>query len=202
MNKDTYEYLTRFADDRTILNMLSVNKKFNDDALFQRVLLRKYPLLIKYKKNGETFKSLFVRMVYVIAKIREEYDVPYIPTEGYNPDIWYKKRKKELTTLNELLMYASLIGDFDIVRKIIDIGYDAYFTVLFYGAAGNHINLVKWALEKDEHLDFTEVMVGVGQSGSMEMLDLALANGGEDLDDALQGAAQGGHMKMINFCLI
>ena len=31
---DVYGYLTNFADDKDILNMLSVNKKFNDDVFF------------------------------------------------------------------------------------------------------------------------------------------------------------------------
>lgn len=28
--KDLYDYLTNFADDKTILQMISVNKKYND----------------------------------------------------------------------------------------------------------------------------------------------------------------------------
>ena len=49
LDKDTYEYLTNFADDRTILNMLAVNRKFNDDDFFRRVLQRKYPTLLEFK---------------------------------------------------------------------------------------------------------------------------------------------------------
>lgn len=37
LTKDTYLYLTNFADDRTILNILSVNKKFNDPIFFQQI---------------------------------------------------------------------------------------------------------------------------------------------------------------------
>ena len=32
-----YEYITNFADDRTILTMLSVNKNFRDENLFRRI---------------------------------------------------------------------------------------------------------------------------------------------------------------------
>ena len=56
LNKDTYLYLAQFADDRTILNMLSVNKKFNDPEFFRQVMTRKYTLLIKYK-GDEDWKS-------------------------------------------------------------------------------------------------------------------------------------------------
>jgi hypothetical protein len=45
-----------FADDKTILNMLSVNKKFNDSIFFEKIMKKRYPLLIKYKKKKETWK--------------------------------------------------------------------------------------------------------------------------------------------------
>lgn len=31
MNSDIYEYITNFTDERTTVNMLSVNKKFYDE---------------------------------------------------------------------------------------------------------------------------------------------------------------------------
>ena len=45
-----YEYITNFADDRTIISMLSVNKKFRDENLFKRIIQRRYPLLIEFKQ--------------------------------------------------------------------------------------------------------------------------------------------------------
>ena len=54
LDKDTYEYLTNFADDRTVLSLLSANKKFNDPKLFERILSRKY-VLKKKKKVGNCF---------------------------------------------------------------------------------------------------------------------------------------------------
>ena len=37
LTKDTYEYLLNFAEDRDIINMLSVNKKFRDEEFFERI---------------------------------------------------------------------------------------------------------------------------------------------------------------------
>ena len=75
-NSDVYEYITNFADDRTIIDMLSVNKKFNGEVYFRRILRRKYPLLLNFQKRGETDKRLFIRMTYYIANLG---DIPYIP---------------------------------------------------------------------------------------------------------------------------
>lgn len=58
LTKDTYEYLLNFANDREIIIMLSLNKKFNDEKLFEKVMRQRYPRLIKYRKSGETWKGL------------------------------------------------------------------------------------------------------------------------------------------------
>ena len=91
--KDVYEYLTNFADDRTILSMLSVNKQFNEEQFFIRVFDRKYPLLKEFRNKNESWRRFFVRMTYYIAKLQERFGIPYIPTEGYNPQAFYQKWK-------------------------------------------------------------------------------------------------------------
>jgi len=62
--KDVYEYMTKFADDKNIVNMLSVNKTFRNEEFFKRVLERKYPLLIPFKKENKTWKDFYLEMCY------------------------------------------------------------------------------------------------------------------------------------------
>src|SRR5437868_14975217 len=93
LTKDTYEYLTNFANDRDILNMLSVNRKFSDDAFFYRVMKRRYPLLLKYKKKDETYKRLYLRMITYISKLNDEFGIPYMPHPIFNPDRFYNQNK-------------------------------------------------------------------------------------------------------------
>ena len=75
-DKNIYENIINFADNRTILNMLSVNKKFNDPIFFEKVIDRKYPLLKQFKEKNESWRQFFVKMAYYIAKLEEEYDIP------------------------------------------------------------------------------------------------------------------------------
>jgi 5-formyltetrahydrofolate cyclo-ligase len=93
ISKDVYEYLTNFADDKTILNMLSVNKDFRDEKFFERVLRRKYPFLMAFRNKTETWKKLFLRMTHYIAKLEKKFGIPYIPKEDYNPEQFYKDYK-------------------------------------------------------------------------------------------------------------
>ena len=77
-DKDIYEYIVNLAEDRVVINMLSVNKKFDDDLYFKKILERRYPLLIKFKPEDEAYKQFYLRMVKYMAKLWEEYKIPYI----------------------------------------------------------------------------------------------------------------------------
>ena len=93
LGKDMYEYLTNFADDKDILNMLSVNKKFRDEKFFERVMIRRYPNMINFKRDNDSWKSFFIKTIYYVSKLKEEYgiDSRFIKI---NPIYFYKSHKK------------------------------------------------------------------------------------------------------------
>ena len=100
LDKDTYEYILNFLDDKDIVNMLSVNRKFNDEIIYERVLKRKYPLLVKFKQEkeeNETWRHLFLRMIKYISLINEKYDIPYIPLQDYDPEDFFKSFVRDHT---------------------------------------------------------------------------------------------------------
>ena len=90
ISKDVYLEIARVADDRTILKMLSVNKRFNSSSFFQEVISRKYPSLFQFKKNDEDWKHFYLRIVKYTAKLREEFE--YILPLDQDPEILYKKK--------------------------------------------------------------------------------------------------------------
>ena len=86
-NKDVYEYISNFADDKTVINMIRANPKvFDNENFYEKVMRRRYPLLIEFRKENETWKALYLRMVYILAKLQEDYQIPYIPTKGCSPE--------------------------------------------------------------------------------------------------------------------
>ena len=126
ISKDIYEYLTNFVDDRTIVNMLSVNKKFNDEHMFYRILLRKYPLLLNFKVADESYRKLFVRMTSAIDQM-SKIDVPYIQNPKFDPETLFKKYNcyKKINSKflhNCISAYAVEIGRIDILKMMLDQG--------------------------------------------------------------------------------
>ena len=136
-----YEY---FADDRTILSMLSVNKKFRDEKLFQRIIERKYPLLIEFKKPNETWQHFFVNMTYYIHKLNEDYEIPYIPTKGYDPRVIFNSWDK----YNRSMKYAAQGGSLDLVKFFISKGANNREMGMRGAAQGGSLDLVKFFINK------------------------------------------------------
>ena len=93
--RDTYEYLMNFADDRTILNMVRANKQFDNQDFFRRVMERRYPHLLTDKKEGESWKQLYLRTMKYIGLLKEVYDFPYVPVPGFIPGDVYQLIKNQ-----------------------------------------------------------------------------------------------------------
>lgn len=93
LTKDVYEYLLNFADDREILNMLSVNKKFRDEKLFERVMRRRYPLVTRFKDEEKSWREFYIETIFYLAKLKENFDLSYVPTLDFNPKTIYKNSR-------------------------------------------------------------------------------------------------------------
>jgi len=177
ISKDMYEYLTNFADDRTILNMLSVNKKFNDEDFFKRVMIRKYPLLLKYKKSDETYKRFFIKNIYYIAKIKEKYDIPYFPGRYYNPVTFYNY--PSYTIYETAMDWAALEGFTDIVELMIQKGANNYYTAVLEAAKGGHIDLVKFFINKGAK-NYNNILLRAIEHGHLNIVKFAIQKGAKD----------------------
>ena len=156
LTKDVYLYLMNFADDVTILNMLSVNKKFNDEIFFDRIIRRKYPFLVKFKNSNTSWKTFFVKMIYYI-NILNEYGVSYIPVKEFNPELLVEKSRKMFKKENrfplgimlKILIYAAEVGDNETIKNIDKKEPNLARNRLFLIAAKNgKLNTVKFIFEK------------------------------------------------------
>ena len=228
LDKDTYEYLTNFADDRTILSMLSVNKKFNDEQFFKRVMQRKYPLLLKFQKKDESVKSLFIRMAYALAKLQEDYDIPYMSTPKYNPYDFYRAGKDDKDIYNQAMDYAARVGDLDTVKSMIEKGATDYDWVMGKAVEFGHLNIVKFLIDKidghqnsylytastEGHLEIVKLLLDsfnfnveqldtalrlTSSKGHTEVDKLLIQKGATDLNGALIEAAEWGHLETVKF---
>lgn len=171
--KDVYLYITDFADDKTILNMLSVNKKFKDEKFFELVINKRYPLLIKFKRVDETWKKFYVRMIYYIALLEEKYGIPYIPTQGYNPEDFYRhsKNKNKKYIYDEATLIAARGGHLNIVKLMLQLGSTYKNGAMMVAAREGHKNIVEFMMQSG-YLDLELAMTTAARAGHLDIVKL------------------------------
>lgn len=195
LTKDTYLYLTQFADDRTILNMLSVNKKYNNEQFFKQVMERKYPLLIEFKKPEQSWKQFFISMVYCISKIEETHGIPYYPVEGYNPKRYCNRPKQYI--LNRIMRIAAINGQIDIIKLMIEKGANDFNNTMVEAASGGHIDIVKLMIQQGA-TDFALAMIMASDGGHKDIVELMIEKGVTDFDLAIAKASLYGRQNILN----
>lgn len=90
MNKDVYlKIADEVSDDRTIVNMLSVNKKYYTDAFFKTLFNKRYPLLAQLKEEkyaNDSWKEFYLIQLYYLDLLKRKYNIPYIPVKSFVPE--------------------------------------------------------------------------------------------------------------------
>lgn len=189
MNKDIYMKMALEMNDRDVLSMLSVNRKFNEPEFFKQVMYHRYPLLIKFRKEGEDWKQLYLRMVTYILKLKEEYDVSYIPAVSFNPKrVYYElKLQREYNEDNpdffQSLIFEEILGYIGESGDEILIQYSIHKHNLVYkNEALGEMNILLDGIVKGGHLallqkygkDFVPGAFTIQyaiRSGNKEMID-------------------------------
>lgn len=202
-NKDVYEYILNFADDKTIINMILANPKtFDNEKFYDKVMRKRYPLLIEFRHNNETWKALYLRMVYILAKLQEDYQIPYIPSKGCNPE---KLLSSENRYDNALFCAAS--GDnIPLIDYFLEKGANSINVASFFAAEKGNINTVKHLINKGAN-DYQDIFKYAASGGKVETMKLALSYlGGFNFNGftgrlSLTIAISKGHIEVIKFLI-
>ena len=172
-NKDVYEYILNLADDKTTINMIRANPKvFDNERFYEKVMRKRYPLLIDFRKENETWKALYLRMVYNLATLQEKYKIPYIPTKGCNPE-------KLLRSGGAAAVYAEALS---------------------CAAAGGNIPLIDYLLKKGA-TDLVGAINSAAEYSNLDTVRYLMGRRAEITPSVLQYAASGGKIDAMKFAL-
>ena len=225
--KDMYLYLADFADDITVLNMLSVNKHYYKDEYFYDTLKKRYPLLIKFNYNNYgaqklSWKRFYVKYIYYISLLRE-LGIPYVPHPDFDPvaiyeEIYtewpelykiYGQRHKSIseyksTGLDLGFKFAAAIGDKILVDYFISEGATDFESALGKAAREGQLDMVKYLLE-NYPMSNTSIAVNFANneaafSGHLDVLKYLLDYDPE-YDQVMGNAIYGGHLDTVKYLL-
>jgi hypothetical protein len=183
MNKDTIlgirdldKHLAQYVDDKDVLNMI-INKKYLelfDEQFFHNLLILKYPVLIQFKTEEETWKAFYIKMVYYLSKLKEEFNLIYIPSEIYNPvKLYYHLKETPGLVWSDGLMFAAHVGDKKLIEEMLSKGGNPTHGLMGASMSNNR--------------ELVEYFISIGAVG---MLDLA---------SGLVRAAEYGHKDLVDY---
>lgn len=207
--KDTdREILLKIDSDRELLNTCSLNKYFYglcDDMFFRNRIVYKYPLSLKNKPEGMKWKQYYLKLVYIIGKIKEDFGFEF--TSG-DPEKYYNILKTNSIhsqfRISSYHNYTDLI-DYLIYRennKPDNWKYPYYLKWGIYGAAeGNHEELIDWYLTHDENNLINSALDGAVKGGNIKLVEKLILKGSNDFDGALVYAGEYGHRDIINLLI-
>lgn len=146
------EIVLRIDSDKQFLKTCALNsymaEKVCDDDLFRRRMISKYPLLVMYKPKSIKWKQYYLKTIYDMAKLQEDYGIPYIPVAAFMPGQFLKTYEKSRGASKNI-----------------------YEDAMVLAAAGGHINLVKLMLEKGAK-NYQRVRYIAEQKGHEDIVDL------------------------------
>jgi hypothetical protein len=211
--KDVYLLIATMQENKDIIQMLSVNRKYNDTVFFEQILRKKYPHLIKYKKVRESWKQFYVRMVYYLSYLKEEYDIPYVNVASFDPIVIYiyLKRETKGKKVKEKKIIASLIiaaevgetQDKNLINKLIEKGGNRVIYSIFLGICkSGNLELFKFYEKQVEDLyaEIEPLITNSVISGNKNMIDYIANKVGESHDpNKIVVAAMSGALQIGNF---
>ena len=213
LTKDTYEYLLNFAEDRDIINMLSVNKKFRNEEFFERIMKRKYPDLIQYKNENETWKSFFIRIVFYVSLLKEKYKVDYFPGldlfdvfhGAFNPLYIISSSAAKVGNLKVLkflninpqskfyiyvLRTATRDGQLSVVKYLLSQDPNNAINVGSVAATSGRLDIIKYLIDSRlvEKRDLNNFLGHAAENNQRETVDWLIEHGATDFQSAIEYA--------------
>ena len=205
--KDVDREVLKHVDDEELLNICTINKKtWNEvcDDNFLRRRLSKYPGIEKYKRDDESWKEFFLRTVYYIAKMKEDFKFEYSGGD-------FKKQYEFLIKykpLNMLLIESAKEGELSLVKYALKKGVDIHSSrdAALRNASRRHLKIVKYLVEHGANIhaigeEALRVSVLYGQLDIVKYLVEHGANIHLSNDLVLTLANKKGHSEIVKYLL-
>jgi ankyrin repeat protein len=197
-------------DDRTLFTFCKTDKYFNskickDEKFWLRRLRSKYPLLEQFKNKNESYRDFFLKMSKYNYKLEEEFEIPYIPTDRYNPEEFYLENvvnNKNQDIFTDAMYYAILAKNLEIVKKLIEKIDDIEIPfVLDWVAGDGDLKTLKYLLDKKGIEPNYNLLANAAAGGKLEILKYLIDKNIPINYLILSYAASNGHLEMVKYLI-
>ena len=201
--KDIDREILKHINDEELLRICSIDRKtWNevcDDNFLRRRLILKYPGIEKYKRENESWKQFFLRVLYYIGKLDDEFKFKY--TSG-NFKRQYKILKQNKGDNMLILFAAARKGELPMIKYMEQKGYNIFMALRlasFYG----HLNIVKYLVEKGANdILKNDALITASEKGNLDVVKYLVKHGADihaKEDQALINASYKGHLDVVKY---
>ena len=204
--KDVDREILKYVDDKELLKICSIDRKtwneICDDNFLKRRLAR-YPDIEKFKKEDESYKQFFLRVIYYTSKMREEFEFEYKDDDFIHQ---YKLLKEYQNDSSKLLWHVSKHGYLDLVKHIVKKGVssDELSNVLISASLNGKLEIVKWLVENGADVNFKGnlAMTWASDNGHWEVVKYLIERGAnvhENREHVLKNASRTGTLDIVRY---
>src|SRR5665647_2358723 len=154
--KDTDREILLRLSDKELIKTCSLNKylftSVCDDNFFRRKLQLSYPDTLPFKSSDTTYKQYYLKVIYYVSKMLEEFNYSYVSRNLGNPENQYDILKSigynsnDKNKVQKLLFEAANVGELELVKEAVKKGADIHANnefALRYASEYGHLEIVK-----------------------------------------------------------
>ncbi len=145
--KDVDREILKHIDDRELLKICSIDRRMwrdvcDDDFLRRRL---RYPGIEKYKRENESWKEFYLRVIYITDKMARNYNFIY-QTGDFEKQYKLLQKYKPKKMIRE----AAEAGELDLVKHALKHGADIRDApyALIDAAENGHLDIVRYLVEQ------------------------------------------------------
>jgi ankyrin repeat protein len=206
LSNDIIQKLSQHTDDRTLLNLLSTNKKiYNDEKLLRSIYIQRYPQLV----NLQTWRERLLETIKEISELREKYNFDYYRYNMGDPkkQLNIFKGIRDSRNMSFVITKASIKGELALVKFALDNGASIHTgndSPLILASGYGHLNVVKYLLENGAriHVDNDYALMTAAEKGHFDVVKYLVekdANIHANHDAAEREARRNGHLDIANY---
>lgn len=202
--KDVDREILNKLDDKDLLIACSIDKytwkNVCDDAFLKRRLLAKYPKIEQFKKENESWKAFFLRVITYISLMREKF-------RRYKNYDYIELFKDYKTNINLILNETSKLGELNYVKWSLKEGADIHSGLeapLMYAIDGGQLEIVKYLAEHgaDIHAGNDHALIEASRNRHLEIVKYLVEHGANIHaydNEALKYAKYYGHSEIEEY---